>query len=122
MGGTNFRVLLIHLKSENDFEMQSKIYAVPHDIMLGPGEQLFDHIANCLANFMKDHNVYTERLSLGFTFSFPLVQLGLTKGLLVKWTKGFNCADVAGEDVVQLLKDAIARRKVSYLNFYINVQ
>lgn len=82
--------------------------------MLGSGEELFDHIANCLANFMKEHNVYAERLSLGFTFSFPLVQLGLTKGLLVKWTKGFNCSNVAGEDVVQLLKDAIKRRGVKY--------
>lgn len=53
LGGTNFRVLIIHLKGENDFEMQSKIYAVPQNIMLGSGEQLFDHIAECLANFMK---------------------------------------------------------------------
>ncbi|KAG4072641.1 hypothetical protein HA402_004730 [Bradysia odoriphaga] len=110
LGGTNFRVLLIHLKSENDVEMQSKIYAVPQAIMLGPGNELFDHIANCLADFMVEHNVINERLSLGFTFSFPLLQLGLTKGLLVKWTKGFNCSEVAGEDVVKLLKDAIKRR------------
>lgn len=61
----------------------------------------------------QEHNVYAERLPLGFTFSFPLQQLGLTKGLLVKWTKGFNCSDVVGEDVVSLLKDAIARRGVS---------
>lgn len=100
------------MKGEHEVEMQSTIYEVPQSIMLGSGEELFDHIANCLANFMKEHNVYSERLSLGFTFSFPLLQLGLTKGLLVKWTKGFNCSDVAGEDVVRLLKDAIRRRGV----------
>ncbi|GAB0097200.1 Hexokinase type 2 [Sergentomyia squamirostris] len=110
LGGTNFRVLLIHLKGENDFEMLSKIYAIPKNIMVGTGKQLFDHIAECLANFMKEHQVYKERLPLGFTFSFPLTQLGLTKGLLVRWTKGFDCDGVVGEDVVQLLKDAIARR------------
>lgn len=110
LGGTNFRVLIIHLNGENEFKMQSKIYAVPQSIMLGPGIQLFDHIAECLANFMKEHNVYSERLPLGFTFSFPLQQLGLTKGLLSTWTKGFACEGVVGEDVVQLLKDAIARR------------
>uniref|UniRef100_A0A336LRV3 Phosphotransferase n=2 Tax=Culicoides sonorensis TaxID=179676 RepID=A0A336LRV3_CULSO len=110
LGGTNFRVLLIHLKGEHEFEMQSKIYAIPQSIMLGSGQQLFDHIAECLSNFMKEHQVYNERLPLGFTFSFPLVQLGLTKGLLVRWTKGFNCEGVVNEDVVQLLKDAIARR------------
>lgn len=53
LGGTNFRVLLIHLKGEDDFEMQSKIYAIPQSIMIGSGTQLFDHIAECLANFIK---------------------------------------------------------------------
>ncbi|XP_073832745.1 hexokinase A [Musca autumnalis] len=110
LGGTNFRVLLIHLKEDHDFQMESRIYAIPQHIMLGSGTQLFDHIAECLSNFMVEHNVGTERLPLGFTFSFPLTQLGLTKGLLVTWTKGFNCAGVVNEDVVQLLKDAIARR------------
>ncbi|XP_037938345.1 hexokinase type 2 isoform X2 [Teleopsis dalmanni] len=110
LGGTNFRVLLIQLKEDHDFQMESRIYAIPQHIMLGSGQQLFDHIAECLANFMSEHNVYKERLPLGFTFSFPLLQLGLTKGLLVTWTKGFDCSGVVNEDVVQLLKDAIARR------------
>ncbi|KAH8411613.1 hypothetical protein KR215_007298 [Drosophila sulfurigaster] len=110
LGGTNFRVLLIHLQENNDFQMESRIYAIPQHIMIGSGIQLFDHIAECLSNFMAEHNVYAERLPLGFTFSFPLRQLGLTKGLLETWTKGFDCAGVVNEDVVQLLKDAIARR------------
>ncbi|XP_014362578.2 hexokinase type 2 isoform X3 [Papilio machaon] len=109
LGGTNFRVLIINL-GENHFDMQSKIYAIPNHIMTGTGVALFDHIAECLANFMKEHNVYEERLALGFTFSFPLKQLGLTKGILQRWTKGFSCSGVVGEDVVQGLKDAIARR------------
>ena len=37
-------------------------------------------------------------------------QEGLARARLVKWTKGFNCAGVEGEDVVQLLQEAIARR------------
>ncbi|XP_039754773.1 hexokinase type 2 isoform X3 [Pararge aegeria] len=109
LGGTNFRVLIINL-GENHFDMQSKIYAIPNHIMTGTGIALFDHIAECLANFMKEHDVYEERLALGFTFSFPLKQLGLTKGILQRWTKGFSCSGVVGEDVVQGLKDAIARR------------
>ncbi|XP_034829329.1 hexokinase type 2 isoform X3 [Maniola hyperantus] len=109
LGGTNFRVLIINL-GENHFDMQSKIYAIPNHIMTGTGLALFDHIAECLANFMKEHGVYEERLALGFTFSFPLQQLGLTKGILQRWTKGFSCSGVVGEDVVQGLKDAIARR------------
>ncbi|XP_063926161.1 hexokinase type 2-like [Zophobas morio] len=109
LGGTNFRVLLIEL-SKDHFEMRSKIYAIPQHIMLGSGEQLFDHIADCLAQFMKQEQVMSETLPLGFTFSFPLTQKGLTKGYLERWTKGFNCSNCVGNDVVQLLKDAIARR------------
>jgi len=36
----------------------------------------------------------------------------LAVGRLVKWTKGFNCAGVEGEDVVKLLHEAMERRKV----------
>ncbi|KAL0270360.1 UNVERIFIED_CONTAM: hypothetical protein PYX00_007795 [Menopon gallinae] len=109
LGGTNFRVLIIHL-NENHFDMQSKIYPIPENIMLGPGTQLFDHIAECLANFVKENNVSDERLPLGFTFSFPLKQEALTTGLLVQWTKGFNCDGVVGKDVVKLLQEALGRR------------
>lgn len=74
---------------------------------------MFDHIADCLAKFMKEEKVVNEKLPLGFTFSFPLTQKGLTKGILMRWTKGFNCSNVVGNDVVQLLQDAIDRRGVS---------
>lgn len=56
LGGTNFRVLLIELGGEH-FEMKSKIFAIPQHIMLGSGEQLFDHIAECLAIFVKEEQV-----------------------------------------------------------------
>lgn len=110
LGGTNFRVLLIELGGSQKNKMLSKIFAVPQSIMLGSGQGLFDHIADCLAVFMKEHGVQLERLPLGFTFSFPCMQEGLTKGRLVRWTKGFNCSGVEGEDVVKLLQAAIRRR------------
>ena len=53
LGGTNFRILLVHLKEENRNEIQSKTYTIPDTIMLGSGQQLFDYIAECLAYFMK---------------------------------------------------------------------
>ncbi|ODM96715.1 Hexokinase type 2 [Orchesella cincta] len=110
LGGTNFRVLLIELGGSQKNKMLSKIFAVPQSVMLGSGNSLFDHIADCLAVFMKEHGVQLERLPLGFTFSFPCRQEGLTKGRLVRWTKGFKCGGVEGEDVVRLLQAAIRRR------------
>lgn len=53
---------------------------------------------------MHEHNVDLEKLPLGFTFSFPCSQEGLTKARLATWTKGFKCEGVEGEDVVGLLK------------------
>lgn len=49
-------------------------------------------------------------------------QLALDKALMVKWAKGFDCSDVIGEDVGQLLNDAINRRGVglSRLDFVFN--
>ncbi|XP_067631866.1 hexokinase type 2 [Eurosta solidaginis] len=110
LGGTNFRVLLVSLKGQHEAEIDAKVYAVANDLMIGEGTQLFDHIANCLAEFVVEHSLGDKHLPLGFTFSFPCVQLGLTKALLVRWTKGFKCAGVELEDVVRLLKEAIARR------------
>jgi len=109
LGGTNFRVLLIDI-SEGYFEMESKIYSISEELMLGEGSMLFDHIANCLAEFVEQNQVDDEILPLGFTFSFPVIQEGLAKGRLAQWTKGFKCPGVEGQDVVNLLKAAIARR------------
>lgn len=118
LGGTNFRVLLIHLGGNNEFQMESKIYDIPDSLKVGAGTKLFDHIAECLANFMQEQNILNEYLSLGFTFSFPLQQTGLSKGVLVLWTKEFDCPDVVGNDVVQFLRDAIARRGDLHIKIY----
>lgn len=109
LGGTNFRVLLISL-DDKDVKLESKIYIIPQQLMLGSGTQLFDHIAECIFKFMKDHNLMDKILPLGFTFSFPCRQEGLDKAILTNWTKGFKCAGVENHDIVQLLHEAIARR------------
>jgi hexokinase len=44
---------------------------------------------------------------LGFTFSFPVKQVGINRGNLIRWTKGFNIPDAVGKDVCQLLQTEI---------------
>uniref|UniRef100_A0A0R3S519 Phosphotransferase n=1 Tax=Elaeophora elaphi TaxID=1147741 RepID=A0A0R3S519_9BILA len=111
LGGTNFRVLLIKLKG-NVAEMTGKVYRIPEEIMKGVGTVLFDHIGECLADFLEEHELKgSKKLPLGFTFSFPVQQEDLTSGKLISWTKGFNAKGVEGEDVVQFLRDACDRRK-----------
>lgn len=111
LGGTNFRVLLIRL-SGKEAEMTGKIFRIPESVMRGTGEALFDHIADCMAKFMTEEGVNdVAKLPLGFTFSFPCEQNGLTSAKLINWTKGFTASNVEGADVVRLLREACQRRK-----------
>uniref|UniRef100_A0A9J7YUN0 Hexokinase-2 n=1 Tax=Cyprinus carpio carpio TaxID=630221 RepID=A0A9J7YUN0_CYPCA len=113
LGGTNFRVLLVKIRSgkKRTVEMHNKIYAIPIEVMQGTGEELFDHIVYCISDFLDYMGMKNGRLPLGFTFSFPCRQTSLDAGILVTWTKGFKATDCEGEDVVGLLRDAIKRRE-----------
>lgn len=53
-----------------------------------------------------------EKLYLGFTFSFPVNQTSLAAGTLASWSKGFECPNAIGKDVVQLLQDALDRKHI----------
>ncbi|XP_037383597.1 hexokinase-2 [Talpa occidentalis] len=112
LGGTNFRVLWVRVPDNGlqTVEMKNQIYAIPEDIMRGSGTQLFDHIAECLANFMEKLQIKDKKLPLGFTFSFPCHQTKLDESVLVSWTKGFKCSGLEGRDVVNLIRNAIQRR------------
>ncbi|XP_026066335.1 hexokinase-2-like [Carassius auratus] len=111
LGGTNFRVLLVRVRSgkRRSVEMHNKIYTIPPDITQGTGEELFDHIVHCIADFLEYMGMKGASLPLGFTFSFPCRQTRLDQGVLIKWTKGFKASGCEGEDVATLLKDAIHR-------------
>lgn len=116
LGGSNFRVLLIRLRDYEEPLILNKVFIVSESIMKGSGQKLFNHISNCLYLFMKNHNLDLNRTyPLGFTFSFPCRQLGLSQAILLRWTKGFSCSDVVGEDVVSLLQKAIDARGVSFI-------
>ncbi|CAK5089001.1 unnamed protein product [Meloidogyne enterolobii] len=115
LGGSNFRVLLITLHGDGKKgEMSHVTYAVPQELQQGTGEHLFDHVANCLHNFMVEQRLSCNKtLPLGFTFSFPCQQKGLASASLVAWTKGFSASGVVGKDVVQLLTDACRRKNIA---------
>ncbi|XP_053444611.1 hexokinase-2 isoform X2 [Nycticebus coucang] len=112
LGGTNFRVLWVKVTDNGlqKVEIENQIYAIPEDIMRGSGTQLFDHIAECLANFMEKLKIKEKKLPLGFTFSFPCHQTKLDESFLVSWTKGFKSSGVEGRDIVSLIRKAIQRR------------
>lgn len=115
LGGTNFRVLLLKMNGNSEKkQLISKGYGIPEYIMKSTGDELFGFIADKIAAFIVANELNgAERLNIGFTFSFPCEQISLSEGNLISWTKGFDCPDVIGKDVVRMLQNAIDERKLN---------
>lgn len=108
LGGSNFRVLKLELGENKLFKMDQEIYECSKELMNGTGTILFDYIATCLNTFVTTHGIKnSSTLPLGFTFSFPMSQSSIDSGELARWTKGFTCEGVVGQDVVKLLAKSI---------------
>ena len=108
LGGTNFRVILLELAKGKITNEIIDYYSVEENIRLGPGQELFRFLAECIKDFLKKRGLEAEeKMPLGFTFSFPMLQSALDVGRLVNWTKSFNCHGVIGEDVVSMLNVAL---------------
>ncbi|CAK8579490.1 unnamed protein product [Lathyrus sativus] len=116
LGGTNFRVLRVHLggKDKGVINQEFDEVSIPPHLMTGSSEGLFDFIAAALAKFVESepegfHPPPGRQRELGFTFSFPVKQTSISSGTLIKWTKGFNIDDTVGEDVVGELTKSLEK-------------
>ena len=122
LGGTNFRVILLEVAAGKIAREKVNYYSVKEATRLGPGSELFDFLASCIFDFVSKVGLTTKgRIPLGFTFSFPMTQSALNKGVLVNWTKSFNCPGVIGEDAVKLLNEALERKRPDDLKVEIEV-
>lgn len=110
LGGTNFRVLLVEFSTGQILDVQVKHYHISEELRLGPGIDLFDYLAESMCDFLQTKGLRGQSIPLGFTFSFPMAQHSLKTGVLVNWTKSFNCPDVVGNDAVRLLNEALHRK------------
>nr|CAB3253148.1 hexokinase-1 [Phallusia mammillata] len=121
LGGTNFRVLLVKI-DKGEVQMFNQVYAVSKELMTGTGVQLFDHLTECLWDFLVQHDMMCQLLPIGFTFSFPTKQYGIKKTTLVRWTKGYTATGVVGEDIGELLNTAINKKfKIRCMNFDLKI-
>ncbi|CAH2061192.1 unnamed protein product, partial [Iphiclides podalirius] len=110
LGGTNFRVLLLELASGQLVREKVKQYHVSDSLRLGPGEDLFNFLADCVQDFLQCENLEHQHLSLGFTFSFPMRQHSISSGELLTWTKSFCCGGMRHVDVAALLQRCLDAR------------
>lgn len=133
LGGTNFRVCSIQLNGDTTFSLiQSKV-AVPQELMRAKtAKDLFGFLAKQIERFLQTHHKDQFSASvrrratistpegfrdehifrLGFTFSFPINQVGINRGTLMRWTKGFDIPDAVGQDVCLLLQEEIDALKL----------
>lgn len=101
LGGTNFRVLRVHLHGQQSSVLEHEVerQPIPQNLMTSTSEDLFDFIASSLKEFIEKEGDGSElspdrRRELGFTFSFPVKQMSVSSGILLKWTKGFSIVDL----------------------------
>ncbi|KOS21178.1 Glucokinase [Escovopsis weberi] len=125
LGGTNFRVCSITLNGDTTFDMTCNKVAIPKELMVAKTvTDLFSFLAKQIEIFLRQHHAehfeshvhrrktfsapqgYVDEhiFRLGFTFSFPVQQMGINKGRLIRWTKGFDIPDAVGKDVCELLQ------------------
>ena len=119
LGGTNFRVCSITLHGNQSFSLQQSKVPVPRALMEAKtSHELFSFLAKQIESFLQTHHMdhfvkhkerpnEAEYFDLGFTFSFPVNQVGINKGKLMRWTKGFHIDEALGQDVCHLLQKEI---------------
>ena len=112
LGGTNFRILNVVLRGCGKISVVSekKFHLKAGDIT-GTEKDLFGFIAASIKRFMEANKINPARKnSLGFTFSFPLRQISIADGILLRWNKGFAAKNCVGKNVVQLLNKALLKK------------
>ncbi|ELK03144.1 Hexokinase-3 [Pteropus alecto] len=80
LGGTNFRVLLVRVAT-GGVQITNQVYSIPECVAQGSGQELFDHIVDCIVDFQQKQGLSGQSFPLGFTFSFPCRQLGLDQAM-----------------------------------------
>lgn len=117
LGGTNLRVVMVHLYGAGKLETDQRFYKLPDGIRTTNDRNvLFDFMAECLEKFLVEKHPTgipeNSLFPLGFTFSYPATQNKINSGILQRWTKGFDIPGVEGEDVVPLLMEKIIARNL----------
>ncbi|KAI8388245.1 uncharacterized protein BYT42DRAFT_491468 [Radiomyces spectabilis] len=115
LGGTNLRVCKVVLLGDGKYDIHQRKYVVSETLKRGKMHDLCDFIAECVGAFLSEQHTSTdsERLKLGFTFSFPIFQTSMNRGVLKQWTKGFACSGAVGKDAALMLQEALHKKHIN---------
>ncbi|KAI3849982.1 hypothetical protein MKX03_035961 [Papaver bracteatum] len=120
-GGTKLKMLNSYV---DNLPTEFTEVSIPTELMTATSGELFDFIAKELARFISTEGEdfflpAGSRRELGFTFSFPVKQLSISSGTLIRWTKGLSIDNAVDKDVVVQLTEAFDMRTLDggkYLN------
>jgi len=109
LGGTNFRIFKLKLQGKRRIsDILSESFVLKKEHIANTEKELFGFIADCIKKFMERQKFSKNKQhKIGFTFSFPIKQTAIAKGVLLGWTKGFNAKGAEGKDIVWLLNKAL---------------
>lgn len=119
-GGTNCRICLVKILGAGEVHVTNEKFKFSNEQLKEHGSELFSSLAEFIGEFVEKQTTSgtipkatcETPLKLGFTFSFPVSQTSLTKGKLVRWTKGFENPGVVGQEITKLLQDALDKRDI----------
>ncbi|RUS12882.1 hexokinase-domain-containing protein [Endogone sp. FLAS-F59071] len=106
LGGTNLRVCRVDLLGNRKFTMRQQKYLISNELKHAHATDLFDYIANCLKIFIDTECIDGHPHGQG---GWKIGQLHINHGKLLRWTKGFNCHEAVGQNMAQLLQEALDR-------------
>jgi hexokinase len=130
-GSTNFRVLSVKL-TEDDTLINSKSTKTPAHIVKCHYTKFFEYFANCAKEFVlncpqireflvtkmgeksmdsiSEFELLSEiDLKLGFTFSQPCKNTGLTKSEVIAMVMGYDIEGIVGKNVTEMMENALAQ-------------
>jgi len=114
LGGTNLRVCQVNLLGGGKYTIQQQKYVLPADVKVSPIRELCDFIAECVDGFTTEYGKSSQSvIEIGYTFSFPILQTNINRGVLKQWTKGFSCTGAVGKDPAILLQDSFRRKNLN---------
>jgi hexokinase len=116
LGGTNCRICLVDLLGDSTYNVTQTKQTVPEHLRINPTYQpLFSFIAEAVRDFLDqnklglhtDYETATQRIPLGFTFSFTCEQTSISQGTLIQWDKGWDIPEALRKDPCAMLQESL---------------
>uniref|UniRef100_A0A3B3ZA18 Phosphotransferase n=1 Tax=Periophthalmus magnuspinnatus TaxID=409849 RepID=A0A3B3ZA18_9GOBI len=109
---TRVRAVLLNIRNGQPLHhtnLHHKIYEVPLQRLHTGAEEYFDHVAQCISDFLDFVGKKNTCLPAALTVSFPCEQTATDKGTVLNWSRCVKATDCERQDVVTMLREAIDR-------------